>query len=434
MDSDDELAFAMLLEEKAAADAAAAQHSAMLNHLLHLYRLEARPRRGGSKPGRMKGKERQRASGYATLYADYFADRPLNEPKVFRRRFRMSRKLFMRLVVAVREFDPYFIAKKDAVGVLGFSSIQKCTAAMRLLAYGAPADATDDYLRISESCAIESLYRFCKAVVAVFGENYLRSPNAEDTARIMAQNAARGFPGMLGSIDCMHWEWKNCPFAWQGMYKSRKGSCSVVLEAVADHDLWIWHAFFGMAGSHNDINVLNCSSLFSKLLEGHSPPCNYTINNHDYTKGYYLADGIYPRWSTFVKTISNPVAGKNSHFATEQEAARKDVERAFGVLQARFAIVRYPALTWSKDQMWEVMTACVILHNMIIESERENPVAADPQPYYRQGPLADVDHQIPAQFYAYLQTRQEIRDAASHEQLQADLIEHLWARKGNANV
>ena len=47
----------------------------------------------------------------------------------------------------------------------------------------------------------------------VFGEEYLRSPNAEDAARLLVMNKARGFPGMLGSIDCMHWSWKNCPKA-----------------------------------------------------------------------------------------------------------------------------------------------------------------------------------------------------------------------------
>ena len=97
-----------------------------------------------------------------------------------------------------------------------------------------------------------------------------------------------------------------------------------------------------------------------------------------------------------MKTISNAVpGGKKSHFAKVQEACKKDVERAFDVHQSRFVVVRYPAQTWSKDQMWEIMTCCVILHNMIIESEQEDPVF-DTEPYYSQGPLAEVDHQLPA--------------------------------------
>jgi hypothetical protein len=117
-----------------------------------------------------------------------------------------------------------------------------------MLSYGAPTDAQDDYLRMSESTAIECMYKFCRAMVGHFGKNYLRGPTEAKIARLMAQNAARGFPGMLGSIDCMHWSWKNYPFAWQGLYKGCHGYCSVVLEAVADYNLWIWHPFFGKAG------------------------------------------------------------------------------------------------------------------------------------------------------------------------------------------
>ena len=74
------------------------------------------------------------------LYADYFADSPLHGKKVFRRRYRMNRKLFLRIVNSVREFDSYFVCKKDCTGTVGFSSLQKCSQAMRMLAYGAPAE------------------------------------------------------------------------------------------------------------------------------------------------------------------------------------------------------------------------------------------------------------------------------------------------------
>ena len=61
---------------------------------------------------------------------------------------------------------------------------------------------------------------------------------------------------------------------------------------------------------------------------------------------------------------------KAKHFATAQEAQRKDVERAFGVLQARFQIVCQPARLWDEATLRDIMTACIIMHNMIIEDER----------------------------------------------------------------
>jgi hypothetical protein len=85
-----------------------------------------------------------------------------------------------------------------------------------MLAYGVAGDLVDEYMCMSESTCIEAMYKFYQDVFVVFGEVYLREPNMVDTQQLLFINKKRGFSGMLGSIDCIHWEWKNCPFAWQG--------------------------------------------------------------------------------------------------------------------------------------------------------------------------------------------------------------------------
>ncbi|XP_021716924.1 uncharacterized protein LOC110684798 [Chenopodium quinoa] len=176
----------------------------------------------------------------------------------------------------------------------------------------------------------------------------------------------RGFPGIIGSVDCMHWEWKNCMTAWKGQYQGRKGVAILILEAIADRDLWIW-----LLSSGYDLNVLHRSVVFEDVLEGRTPPVSFVVNGHQYNKGYYLIDGIYPKWATFVKSVTSPQTQDYKLFAQHQEAARKDVKRAFGVLQSRFAIIRKPSLAWDVQILHKIMLSCIILHNMIVEDERD---------------------------------------------------------------
>jgi hypothetical protein len=104
---------------------------------------------------------------------------------------------------------------------------------------------------------------------------------------------------------------------------------------VASHDLWIWHAFFRVAGSNNDANVLNQSTLFMKELKGQAPRVQYMVNGNQYNIGYYLADGIYPEWTIFVKLISLPITDKDKLFAQQQESKSKHL-----VLRHRFCILK----------------------------------------------------------------------------------------------
>ncbi|XP_058767609.1 uncharacterized protein LOC131641324 [Vicia villosa] len=353
---------------------------------------------------------RNREEGHIRLVNNYFSENPVYTDAQFRRRFRMHRHLFLRIVETLGNYDEYFQMRVDAIGKMGLSPLHKCTSAIRMLAYGSSADIVDEYVRIGESTAIECLERFVRGVNEVFGAEYLRRPNNNDVEHLLQMGESLGFPGMLGSIDCMHWEWKNCPVAWKGQF------------CRGDH------------GSNNDINVLNQSNVFNDILEGRAASVQYTINGSSYNMGYYLADGIYLEWATFVKTISMPQGEKRKLFAQHQESARKDVERAFGVLQSRFAIIRGPARAWHMETLKHTIYACIILHNMIVEDEQHTYEGDFDYSYDNVGNNNSTTETFTGShpnLATRLQRRANLREKKVHRQLQGDLVEHIWERFGH---
>ncbi|XP_047948836.1 uncharacterized protein LOC125194630 [Salvia hispanica] len=138
--------------------------------------------------------------------------------------------------------------------------------------------------------------------------------------------------------------------------------------------------------------------------------------------GYYLADGIYPRWPVFLKTISCPTGARREFFAAKQEAARKDVERGFGVLQARWGIVKGPARSWYRHHIANVMYACIILHNMIIHDDEAAPSAGHAAPPVVRG--------LPYGLSERLQAQESMRNQQAHIDLINNMIEEVWTRSG----
>ena len=109
-------------------------------------------------------------------------------------------------------------------------------------------------------------------------KKYLRKPTFVDIQKLYAAHEARHrFPSMLVSFDCTDWAWANCPVARRGQFmKSDHEQPTVVLEATASHDLWFWHAYFGPAGSNNDINVLHQSLVFEDVYNGKAHECPFS--------------------------------------------------------------------------------------------------------------------------------------------------------------
>ncbi|KAM1376986.1 hypothetical protein COP1_038678 [Malus domestica] len=362
-----------------------------------------------AKPRRVANLDRKREKRGKNLLEDYFIPNSIFPDHVFRRHFRMQRHLFNKIMSDICNHDSYFVQKEDAFHVLGLIPEQKITASLRMLAYGASADQVDEIARMGKTTVLESLMRFCSAIEALYTKEYLRTPTSRDMRRLLRKGEMRGFPGMIGGIDCMHWTWKNCPRA------------------------------------QNDLNVLTQSPVFDELLQGNSPRCTYWVNGTQYEGSYYLAVGIYPRWSTFVKTVPHPQTEKEKHFAKCQEGCRKDVERCFGILQARWAIVRAAARMFDVEALRSIMMTCIILHNMIVEDEYDYDAVDEYEPdpmnnsrtriyCAHDGTEDPVQHEPLERDGRYneliVQRYTNVQEPYWHVTRQNDLIEHQWGLHG----
>ncbi|XP_020189394.1 uncharacterized protein [Aegilops tauschii subsp. strangulata] len=123
---------------------------------------------------------RSKSCGHLTLMANYFALDGL-----FADHFWMHKTISNHLYCGVRSYDDYFVLKKDTMGMIGFSRYQKCTATLRMLAYGTVTDSWDEYLRMSESTCGDAMVRFATVVVLVFGPQYLSEPTMTETEKLL---------------------------------------------------------------------------------------------------------------------------------------------------------------------------------------------------------------------------------------------------------
>jgi hypothetical protein len=126
-----------------------------------------------------------------------------------------------------------------------------------------------------------------------------------------------------------------------------------------------------------------------------------------------------------MQTIHAPQDEKRAHHSKMQESTWKDVERYFGVLQSRFGTIANPCRLWSIEAMKDVMLACVILHNMIIEDERSED---NLEPLFEIGDDVEIPRDL--SFQTLVTGTEELENLDQPYNLKGDLVKHLWTLKG----
>nr|GEW65926.1 delta(12)-fatty-acid desaturase FAD2 [Tanacetum cinerariifolium] len=150
---------------------------------------------------------------------------------------------------------------------------------------------------------------------------------------------------------------------------------------------------------------------------------SYVVNGVEYRNGYYLADGIYPEWASFVKSFTVATDPKHTYFKQRQESERKDVERAFGVLQRHWGLIQQPVRACEVNTLRRIMYVGIIMHNMILEDQSMSIVDLN---HVYSNPARSMQTMWIDRCESKRRKAKELRDRDTHISLQQNLMNHIW--------
>jgi hypothetical protein len=146
----------------------------------------------------------QRQQARDAVYTDYLhPENPTFDDKYFQRVFCVTKTIFQSLLEFCATNNPYFAPRPDALGHMSIDPAVKILFCLKIMAYGFSPSAFQDYFQMGLTTARECCIKFTDLMSI--------SNNTLSSKLHLLHLEKHGIQGMVGSLDCMHVAWKNCP-------------------------------------------------------------------------------------------------------------------------------------------------------------------------------------------------------------------------------
>ena len=281
--------------------------------------------------------------------------------------FRMRKETFLKLVDLVAPA----IAKENMVLRNPIPPHERVAIVLWRLAVGSSFRAIAVHFDVGKSTCVNITKEFCQALNTL-SRHYIKFPNnCDETTRALAlfQDDCK-FPHEVGAIDGTHIEIiaPKEPFD----YFDRHHRYSVIMQAVVGKNLMFIGTAIGYPGSMHDARVFRSSDIFQKAQNGEILTEPLTTVDGVQIRPLLLGDGAYPLLPWLMKPYPNGAILNRSQrrYNKNLSSARATVERAFGILKARWRIL-LKRLDNRFENIPEVILSCCILHNFCQEAGEE---------------------------------------------------------------
>ena len=265
----------------------------------------------------------------------------------FRLRFRLPYENYKDLVDWVR-VDPLFDRW------CGYKiKNKKCSpvellvlGALRYLGRGWTLDDIEECTAVSKEVHRVFFHAFIKFGSTTLYERMVTSPaSADEASSHMAEYAAAGLPGCIGSIDCTHIVTERCEYSLKNNHLGFKSSNTTrTYNLTCNHRRRILHSTAGGPGRWNDQTMVRLDQFISRVRDGLSfEDHRFQLESFDerlgkviqriYSGVYVICDNGYLDWSCTVPPFTMTSQQDEIRWSKWLESMRKDVECTFGIMK-----------------------------------------------------------------------------------------------------
>ena len=291
--------------------------------------------------------------------------------KLFRRRFRVPYIIFQSIVELVRQqewyHDEQFDVCKQPLPPLELLLL----GVLRILGRGLTFDDVAECNGISASANRVFFHKFCKHMAQEYNK-HIFPPGTDDEIKHTTEEYRRlGFPGCVGSCDCVHIPWDKAPASDIAWYRGKEKYPTLAYQVTVDHKGLAMSVTNGFPGTVNDKTIARYDDFLQSIhARGRYADQEYDLYTGDGLqrrhKGLWLmVDQGYHRWKVLQCPLAMTTDPAKLQWSQALESCRKDVECFFGRLKGRFRCLKLPCNFKYKVEIDNMFFTCVILQNII---------------------------------------------------------------------
>ena len=297
------------------------------------------------------------------------------EYKLFRRRFGVGFERYRLFCQATRDCSR--TKGIDAAGRAAVPLELKVLGALCMVCKGCAFDAIAELSGMSEQTMQRFFHTFWEQFVSHFKDLWIKYPKtATEAERSMQMYKELGFPGAVGSVDCTHVWWGNCPAGLSNLYTGKEKVPTIAYEVTVDHVGKCLYVSQGHPGSRSDKTIVKTDEFLQAIRKKEIlwNDVTFELYRSDgstfLVRGAYLiSDNGYAKWRMLQAPIKSSSSLDEMKWSTRLENVRKDVECYFGRLKIRFRILRSRVMFHKQSRVDNVFFAACIMHNMLIEDD-----------------------------------------------------------------